>query len=112
MLQNLANDALSPLFNAFCLQIYEQILAQNNVREALNRVVRNKGASGIDGMNVEELCDYMNANWTSIKQSILARRHKPAPIRMGGETYMRGTSNIERSACPQRPRKLFGLLRD
>ena len=31
---------------------------------------------------------------------------------MGGETYMRGTSYIERSACPQRARKLFGLLCD
>ena len=34
------------------------------------------------------------------------------PLRMGGETYMRGTSYIERSACPQRARKLFGLLCD
>ena len=59
------------------MKLIEQILAKNNVREALNRVVSNKGASGIDGMKVEELRDYMNANWTSIKQSILERRYKP-----------------------------------
>ncbi len=63
------------------MKLIEQILAKNNVREALNRVVSNKGASGIDGMKVEELRDYMNANWTSIKQSILERRYKPAPVR-------------------------------
>ena len=63
------------------MKLIEQILAKNNVREALNRIVSNKGASGIDGMKVEELRDYMNANWTSIKQSILERRYKPAPVR-------------------------------
>ena len=63
------------------MKLIEQILAQNNVREALKRVVSNKGASGIDGMKVEELRDYMNTNWTSIKQSILERRYKPAPVR-------------------------------
>lgn len=63
------------------MKLIEQILAKNNVREALNRVVSNQGASGIDGMKVEELRDYMNANWTSIKQSILERRYKPAPVR-------------------------------
>lgn len=63
------------------MKLIEQILAKNNVREALNRVVSNKGASGIDGMKAEELRDYMNANWTSIKQSILERRYKPAPVR-------------------------------
>lgn len=63
------------------MKLIEQILAKNNVREALNRVVSNKGASGIDGMKVEELRDYMNANWTSTKQSILERRYKPAPVR-------------------------------
>ena len=63
------------------MKLIEQILAKDNVREALNRVVSNKGASGRDGMKVEELRDYMNANWTSIQQSILERRYKPAPVR-------------------------------
>lgn len=48
---------------------------------ALGRVVSNKGAAGIDGMKVEELRDYMNANWSSIKQSILERSYKSAPVR-------------------------------
>lgn len=37
--------------------------------------------AGIDGIKVEDLRDYMNANWTSIKQSILERSYKPAPVR-------------------------------
>lgn len=63
------------------MNLIEQILAKSNVREALNRVVSNKGAAGIDGMQVEELRDYMNANWESIRQSILERSYKPAPVR-------------------------------
>ena len=72
------------------MKLIEQILAKNNVREALNRVVSNKGASGIDGMKVEELRDYMNANWTSIKQSILERRYTSQPP-YGGLRYLSPT---------------------
>ena len=63
------------------MKLIEQILDKENVRAALEKVIANKGAAGIDGMKVEELRDYMNANWTSIKQSILERSYKPAPVR-------------------------------
>ncbi len=63
------------------MKLIEQILDKNNVRTALEKVVSNNGAAGIDGMKVEDLRDYMNANWTSIKQSILERSYKPAPVR-------------------------------
>ena len=63
------------------MKLIEHILAKENVREALNRVVSNKGAAGIDGMKVEDLRVYMNENWSSIKQSILERGYKPAPVR-------------------------------
>ena len=63
------------------MKLIEQILDNNNVRTALARVISNNGAAGIDGMKVEDLRDYMNANWTSIKQSILERSYKPAPVR-------------------------------
>ena len=63
------------------MKLIERILDKNNVREALNRVIANHGAPGIDGMAVEELRDYMNANWTSIRESILAREYRPKPVR-------------------------------
>lgn len=63
------------------MKLIEQILDKSNVRAALERVIANNGAAGIDGMKVDELCDYMNANWGSIKQSILDRNYKPAPVR-------------------------------
>lgn len=63
------------------MKLIEQILAFENVTEALNRVVSNKGAAGIDGMAVEELRDYLQVNWPGIKQSILERTYKPVPVR-------------------------------
>ena len=63
------------------MKLIEQILDKENVRAALEKVIANKGAAGIDGIKVEELRDYMNANWSSIRQSILERNYKPAPVR-------------------------------
>ena len=63
------------------MKLIERILDKDNVRIALEKVIANKGAAGIDGMKVEELRDYMNANWPSIKQSILERSYRPAPVR-------------------------------
>lgn len=44
------------------MKLIEQILDKGNVREALNRVVANNGAAGMDGMTVEQLREYMNGN--------------------------------------------------
>lgn len=63
------------------MELIEQILEKNNVRTALEKVISNKGAAGIDGMKVEDLRDYMNANWSGIRKSILERNYKPAPVR-------------------------------
>ena len=63
------------------MNLIEEILSTENVRTALNKVIANKGGAGIDGMEVTQLRDYMNANWWSIKQSILERSYKPAPVR-------------------------------
>ena len=45
------------------MKLIEEILTKSNVRETLNKVIANGGAPGIDGMTVDELRDYMNANW-------------------------------------------------
>ena len=63
------------------MKLIEKILDKSNVRAALERVTANNGGVGIDGMRVEGLRDYMNANWTTLKQTILERSYKPAPVR-------------------------------
>ena len=61
-------------------EMLEKILSDENIRLAKNRVYANKGASGVDGVTVQELDEYMSKNWTSIKQQIRERKYKPQPV--------------------------------
>jgi RNA-directed DNA polymerase len=59
----------------------EQILSRWNIDKALEQVMRNKGAGGIDGMQTDELRDYLNTNWQSLRAKILEGNYKPSPVR-------------------------------
>jgi len=59
----------------------EEILSDENISLARDRVYSNKGAGGIDGVTVQELDEYMENNWDSIKEAIRNRRYKPQPVR-------------------------------
>lgn len=58
----------------------DEILSDENIAKAKKRVYANKGASGIDGVTVQELDQYMEKNWQSIKQKIHERTYKPQPV--------------------------------
>ncbi len=59
----------------------EEILDIRNVTKALKQVTANKGAGGIDGMQTDELRDYLNAHWQTLRKSILEGDYKPQPVR-------------------------------
>jgi len=59
----------------------EEILDIRNVQKALKQVISNKGAGGVDGMQTDELRDYLNANWSVLKQSILESSYRPSAVR-------------------------------
>ncbi len=59
----------------------EEILDIRNVQKALKQVMSNKGAGGVDGMQTDELRDYLNANWPLLKQSMLESSYRPSPVR-------------------------------
>ncbi len=59
----------------------EEILDIRNVTKALKQVTADKGAGGIDGMQTDELRDYLNANWQALRSSILEGSYKPQPVR-------------------------------
>ena len=63
------------------MKLIETILSSENVIKAQSRVLSNKGGAGIDGMHVDELVEYIRANWDGIKESILVRKYKPSPVR-------------------------------
>ncbi len=63
------------------MKLIESILSSENVIKAQSRVISNKGGAGIDGMHVNELDEYMHNDWERIKELILSRKYKPAPVR-------------------------------
>jgi retron-type reverse transcriptase len=59
----------------------EEILDIRNVQKAFKQVTANKGAGGIDGMQTDELRDYLNANWQMLRASILEGTYRPQPVK-------------------------------
>ncbi len=59
----------------------EEILGKGNMSKALKRVVSNKGASGIDGMEVEELLPHIKLHWSKIRAKIMEGRYNPSAVR-------------------------------
>ena len=63
------------------MELLEEILERENLNEAYKRVYANKGASGVDGVTVGELLDYLKAHKAEILESIRTRKYKPQPVR-------------------------------
>jgi len=63
------------------MKLIEVITTKENLNRAYKKVVANKGASGIDGITVEELGDYIKSNKDDIVNSIRDRTYFPKPVR-------------------------------
>lgn len=63
------------------MELLEKVLDDNNLYEAYKQVYRNKGASGIDGMTVDELEAYFYVHKEEIKEQIRKRKYKPSPVK-------------------------------
>ena len=61
--------------------LLDRILSSENLRTAYHRVVTNKGAAGIDGMEVESLKPHLQQNWKQIEEQIRTGEYKPKAVR-------------------------------
>jgi RNA-directed DNA polymerase len=59
----------------------EGVVERENLKKALARVKRNKGAAGVDGMTVDELPAYLREHWLTIRAQLLDGSYKPQPVR-------------------------------
>ena len=48
-------------------QLLEEILSQDNMILAYKKVKANRGTSGIDGIGVDEIDEYLRENWETIR---------------------------------------------
>lgn len=65
----------------FFSSMLEEILDIRNVQKAFKQVTANKGAGGIDGMQTDELREYLNANWQTLRKQILEGAYRPQAVR-------------------------------
>lgn len=59
----------------------ERILSRDNMNEAYQKVKRNKGAGGVDKMEMEELLEHLKTHREEILTSLLKGSYKPYPVK-------------------------------
>jgi len=61
--------------------LMEEVVAGENLPEAVKRVIRNRGSPGVDGMSVWELRSYLKTDWPRIRDQLLEGTYKPQPVK-------------------------------
>ncbi len=63
------------------MELLDKVLSKDNLNNAYKQVYKNKGASGVDGVTVEELFAYIKEHKEEILWQIRNRKYKPQPVR-------------------------------
>lgn len=61
--------------------LLDTILRSDNLNAAYKKVKANKGAGGIDGMQVDELLPYLRSNQSELVEQLRKGKYKPNPVR-------------------------------
>lgn len=61
--------------------LLNELLSDDNLKIAKQRIKKNKGASGIDGMEVKELDEYLSKHLDEIKEQIRNKKYSPKPVK-------------------------------
>ena len=58
-----------------------QALGRDNMQRAWQRVRRNGGSAGIDGLSIAATKEYLREHWPRIREDLLTGRYRPSPVR-------------------------------
>ena len=61
--------------------LLEAALTRENLQAAWKRVKANKGAAGVDGLDIEQTHRLLQTKWPQIRQELLVGKYRPAPVR-------------------------------
>lgn len=98
--------------------LLERILSRENMTKAFKRVTANKGAPGIDGMQTDELRDYLKAGWPFIKADLLDGSYRPDAVKRveipkpGGGRRLLGIPTVPDRLIQQAVAQQLSLLYD
>jgi RNA-directed DNA polymerase len=73
--------ATDPRTKAESSGLMEAVCERGNLMLAYQRVVRNKGAGGVDGIGVAGFKDHLKQHWPAIKAKLLAGTYIPQAVR-------------------------------
>ena len=76
--------------------LLESALTRENLQTAWKRVKANKGAAGVDGLDIEQTAQGIRQNWPHIRQKLLAGRYRPSPVR---KVLIPKPDGSQRDAC-------------
>jgi group II intron reverse transcriptase/maturase len=58
-----------------------QVVERDNMQLAYSRVMKNRGAPGVDGMRCEDLKAWLKVNWSQVKRALLNGTYRPQAVR-------------------------------
>ena len=63
------------------LAMLQVALTRENLRAAFKRVRANRGAAGVDGLDIDQTARYLVTAWPGIREELLAGTYRPRPVR-------------------------------
>ena len=57
------------------------VLSRENLLRALKQVRSNKGAAGVDGLDIDQTTTMLKTHWPAIRDSLLKGTYRPQPVR-------------------------------
>ena len=61
--------------------LWEVVFSRANLAQALQRVERNKGAAGVDGLTTEALRPWLHEHWAGVRAALDQGQYRPSPVR-------------------------------
>ena len=61
--------------------LLDAALTRHNLQQAWQRVKANKGAAGVDGLDIEQTAQRLKTGWPEIRNQLLTGRYRPSPVR-------------------------------
>lgn len=61
--------------------LFEKVLAPANLKQSFKRVRSNKGAPGVDGIEIDEFTNWAKVHWKQCETQLREGTYQPAPVR-------------------------------
>jgi RNA-directed DNA polymerase len=61
--------------------LLEAALTRENLKQAFKRVRANRGAAGVDGLDIDQTSRHLVTAWPAIREQLLKGTYRPSPVR-------------------------------